>query len=115
LFRVAGDHAHCVARTGADEPAPALLRLVRGFLASEIANDTEMTRAADDDTELAEVTWSAADGHDYRPVVLGHYAGGQHVVHGIAVLQLSREQPFVYPAAVASELGSLSDIEITTS
>jgi hypothetical protein len=114
LFRVANDHARCVAHTGDTEPEPALQRLVGEFLASEIANDTEMTRAADDETELADITWSAADGHDYRPVVLGHYAGGQHVIHGIAVLQLSRERPFVYPAAVATELSSLNDIENTT-
>lgn len=109
LFRVADDGPHCIAKSGNAEPSPGLLQLVAAFLASEIANDTELTRETDAETDAADLTWRTDDDTRYRPVVLGNYTSGRHVVQGVAVLELSSEQPFVYPAVVASQLDYVSE------
>jgi tetratricopeptide (TPR) repeat protein len=83
------------------------------------ARDSE-ERATSIGPEIAPVAaeWTGEHGEHYCPVLLSHDAGGGFVITGVALLRLTANTTFQYPASTAAELSRLlheaGDVELPT-
>jgi hypothetical protein len=95
----------CIASAKEDEPSEAIVELVRSYVAEELSEEGDTTRSQDEpDMQTLADHWRDADGHQYRPVLLSHYADGELIVTGVAVLRVAAAALFVHPGQLASEL-----------
>jgi hypothetical protein len=96
----------CVARAKEGEPSDAIIELVRSYVAQELGDESITTGSEDEpgmETTVA-ATWREANGGEYRPLLLTHYADGKLIVSGVAVLRIGAAAAFVHPGQVASDL-----------
>jgi hypothetical protein len=96
----------CVARAKEGEPSDAIVELVRSYVAQELGDESITTGSEDEpgmETTVA-ATWREANGSEYRPLLLTHYADGKLIVSGVAVLRIGAAAAFVHPGQVASDL-----------
>jgi hypothetical protein len=96
----------CVARAKEGDPSDAIIELVRSYVAQELGDESITTGSEDEpgmETTVA-ATWREANGGEYRPLLLTHYADGKLIVSGVAVLRIGAAAAFVHPGQVASDL-----------
>lgn len=110
LFGIDGRGTHCIARSGNADPPATLLELVREYVAEEQCQGSDTTSDDDDADDAPDLSnaWRDPSGHMYRPVMLGHYVGGELVISGVAVLDVSDDAQFVYPAQLAADLSKVA-------
>jgi hypothetical protein len=96
----------CIARVKEGEPSEAILGLVRAYVAQELGDDDGDTTGSEDAPSMKSLaeTWREANGHEYRPLLLSHYADGKLIVSGVAVLRAGATTQFVHPGQVATDL-----------
>jgi serine/threonine-protein kinase len=97
----------CVARAKEAEPSDAIIALVRSYVAQELGDESITTGSEDEpgmETTSVAATWREANGSEYRPLLLTHYADGKLIVSAVAVLRVGAATPFVHPGQVASDL-----------
>jgi hypothetical protein len=106
MFTLGPDGPECIATVGDLVLPPSMEPRVTAFLSAY----TEETPTTSTDSQLAggiaamSVCWSDERGQDYRPVLLSHSQAGSVFVMGVALLAVSKSQPFQPPSEVASAI-----------
>jgi hypothetical protein len=106
MFTLGPDGPECIATVGDLVLPPSMEPRVTAFMSAY----TEEAPTTSTDSQVAagvaatSVCWSDVQGQDYRPVLLSHSQAGSMFVMGVALLAVSKSQPFQSPSEVASAI-----------
>jgi Protein kinase domain/AAA ATPase domain len=104
LYLIQHEAPAWVTSVGRREPDDTLHAMAREYILAEVQAAGLSTGAS----ELSITTeWTTSGDSTYRPVLLSHYQGANHVITGVAVFAVVPERPFIHPAELASYVSSI--------